>query len=345
MWRRLLPLFRTPAAAHVVQAGIRAEATARRTAQQALSQWDALLHNMIGPAVDPQLERIRALEYQLEPDGHRLINTAPGRRPVVHWHESGAGEVVLLLNGWTASGLVWPTAWINELSGRYRVVRVDNRGSGWSRSAPSPFTIAELADDAAAVLSFLGVRSAIVLGYSMGGMIAQELALRYPGIVRKLVLVGTKPPIPEDIPAGFAAFASALAPPAEGGEIRAYFRALWSGFGAPGFADQHPDILDEIVEKTVRRPTPRDGVFAQLRAVAGWSGPQRLRALSTDTIVVHGDVDPLMPVANGPRLAELIPHARYLELPGVGHLVAYEAGEVLTDLIDTTDISRRKADH
>ena len=123
----------------------------------------------------------------------RGIGKAGRFRPVVNFHSSGSGDALLLLNGWTASGLLWPDRWLRDLEARFRVIRIDNRGSGWSRSAPTPYDIGDLADDAAAVLRGLGVESATVLGLSMGGAIAQELALRYPRLVSALVLVGTRP--------------------------------------------------------------------------------------------------------------------------------------------------------
>jgi 3-oxoadipate enol-lactonase len=104
----------------------------------------------------------------------------PASPPAVHWRTSGRGPALVLLNGWSASGLAWPRSWIRRLGASFRVIRVDNRGSGWSRHAPTPFTMADLADDVADVLDAEGVERATVLGLSMGGMIAQELALRAP---------------------------------------------------------------------------------------------------------------------------------------------------------------------
>jgi pimeloyl-ACP methyl ester carboxylesterase len=120
----------------------------------------------------------------------------PPQRPVVHWHDGGRGPALLLLNGWSASGLVWPESWLARLEERYRVIRIDNRGTGWSRSAPYPFTIADMADDARDVLRACRIDRAAVLGQSMGGMIAQELAIRHGGFVGKLVLAATRPPAP-----------------------------------------------------------------------------------------------------------------------------------------------------
>ena len=104
----------------------------------------------------------------------------------------------MLLNGWTASGLVWPAGLVAALERDHRVVRIDNRGSGWSRHAPRPYTIGDLAADARRVIDGLGLGRPTVVGLSMGGMIAQELALRWPDRVGRLVLLGTRPPNPED---------------------------------------------------------------------------------------------------------------------------------------------------
>jgi pimeloyl-ACP methyl ester carboxylesterase len=251
----------------------------------------------------------------------------------VHWHVSGSGEPLLLLNGWTASGLVWPSPWLRRLEQHYRVIRIDNRGSGFSRHAPSPFTIADLADDARRVLRRCGVPSATVLGFSMGGMIAQELAHRHPEFVSSLVLVGTRPPTPAQVPADRAALAAAMQPPAPGQSPADHVRVTWGRLAAPGFAEEHPHILDELVAQVLRRPTPRACVLAQVRAIAGWHGPHRCAHIKVPTVVVHGTRDPLMPVGNGMRLARLIPRAEYVELAGVGHLVAHEAGGELGQVL------------
>lgn len=254
-------------------------------------------------------------------------------RAEVNWHVGGSGEPLLLLNGWTASGVLWPSAWLRRLEQRYLVIRVDNRGTGWSRNAPSPFTIAHLASDARSVLRSCRLRSATVLGFSMGGLIAQELALRHPDVVSGLVLVATRPPTPAHVPADRSTLAAAMQPPAPGQELADHLRITWSRLTAPGFAEENPAVMDELVAQIVRRPTPHACVLAQVRAIAGWHGPHRCGRIAVPTVVVHGTRDPLMPVGNGMRLARLIPQAQYVELPGVGHLVAHEAGDDLLDVL------------
>jgi len=272
--------------------------------------------------------------WQERADGAYLrgsaIETPAGRHwrpPAVNWHEGGAGQPLLLLNGWTASGLTWPTSWLRRLESRFRVIRIDNRGTGWSHNAPAPFTIADMADDARDVLRACGVDQAVVLGTSMGGMIAQELALRHPGYVEKLILVATTPPTPARVASDYPVL-SLLSIPAPGQDLRDYFGGLGQ-FAAEGFAEAHPDILDEFVAQMMRRVTPRPMVLSQARAIWAWCGARRLRHLSVPTTVVHGDRDVLVRPENGIWLSRHIPGATYEELPGVGHLVAQEAGDQL----------------
>ena len=254
-------------------------------------------------------------------------------RPVINYTRGGSGEPLLLINGWTASGSVWPADWIRQLEERFLVIRPDNRGSGWSRTAARPFSIADLADDAKTVMEACGVERARVLGLSMGGMIAQELTLRHPDAVERLVLVGTRPPTPAAVLSAPHLLVDSMRRPGRDESLWEYFRVMWAAFAGPDFAKSHAERLDELVEQIVRRPTPRQGMFDQVRAMMAWRGAQRLTGIAVPTDVIHGDSDPLIPVANGRRLAALIPGAQYQELVGVGHLVPQEAGEFLLETL------------
>jgi pimeloyl-ACP methyl ester carboxylesterase len=310
--------------------GIRNEALMRRAVDLQLSLGTAMT------GIETTAARRRRREFNEAAQFHNAPEQrGAALRPAVNWHEGGDGPALLLLNGSTASGLVWPDSWLRRLEKRYRVIRIDNRGTGWSRCAPHPFTIGDLADDARNVLRACGIDRATVLGLSLGGMIAQELALRHSKAVERLVLVATRPPTPAQLPSPSDALLSLIKTPPPGEDLRAFFVATWSTLVADGFAAEHPEVMSEVADQIVRRVTPRGAVLNQARAIWAWHGATRLRRIDTPTTVVHGDRDPLLTVGNGMRLARLIPDASYLELPGVGHLVPQEAGDVLLHALES----------
>jgi 3-oxoadipate enol-lactonase len=324
--RALGPCTASEPVAVAMEVGIRHEAAVRRALATA---------GDIGSAVISHAATVTTR-------GRRSVNTgvfegemAAKTRPVVHWRQSGNGPPLLLLNGWTASGLAWPNQWLSRLEESYDVIRIDNRGTGWSRSAPWPFTIEDLADDARDVLDDSATEPAAVLGISMGGMIAQELAIRHSDIVGKLVLVATRPPTPAHTPMSSDALRLTWGRPPRDHSLREFLVTTWAQTTGDGFAAAHPQVLDELGDQIMRRITPRGGRVNQMRAIMSWHGPQRLRRISAPTTIVHGAQDPLITVDNGRRLAELIPAARYVELSGVGHLVAHEAGDSLIDALNS----------
>jgi pimeloyl-ACP methyl ester carboxylesterase len=245
-------------------------------------------------------------------------------RSEIYWRENGHGPPLVLLNGWSASGIAWPSEWVHELRSQFRVIRIDNRGTGWSRYARTPFTMADLADDVLAVLEDAEIDRATVFGLSMGGMIAQEVAIRAPERVGGLVLAGTAPPMPAYRPKTSLAATALLRPIGRRETLEDYFRSLWSQAVGEGFADRHPEIVDELVGQVVQRPTPRRLLVHQLRAVLGWGHAGRLAGISAPTVILHGTDDRFIEIGAGRRIAELIPGSRFVELDGVGHLIPHE---------------------
>jgi 3-oxoadipate enol-lactonase len=320
-------LMRKQTYARLVEAGITWEAWALLSSDRMRQVWGVPTTGELARAK----EEIAALEANPAADRHQP--SLRGHQPLVHWHEGGEGPPLLLLNGWTASGIMWHGEWLHRLEQHFRVIRPDNRGSGWSRNAPAPFTIADMADDAAAVLKASGHTSAVVAGLSMGGMIAQELAIRHPEQVSRLVIMASRPPSPDDLLADSSLLRKILAPP-DGKALPAYFRDLWGEFTGPGF--DAPEVLDELVDQILTRPTPRSLLMMQTRAIAAWNGPRRLSSISAPTVVVHGVDDRLMPVGNGMRLARLIPGAGYIELRDVGHLLPHEAPGAVADILESS---------
>ena len=192
----------------------------------------------------------------------------------------------------------------------------DNRGVGRTGVPAEPFTIDDMADDAAGVIGAAGVEGAHVLGASMGGVIAQELALRHPELVRSLILGCTGPGgrdavLADPGAAGFLAARAGMTP-----REAAIASIPW--VYAPDTS--RADIMADI-EVRMTRPTPADGYAAQLRAVLTHGGTlPRLRGLAMRTLIIHGTADRLVPPANADLLAGAIPGAELVMLDGAGHI-------------------------
>jgi len=213
----------------------------------------------------------------------------------------------------------------------FRVIQLDNRGSGRSSAPRGLFRIRHLADDAAAVLDAAGVEDAFVFGISMGGMVAQELALRHPGRVRALALGAT-----------FASHLGSRKPSLATGWL--LLRAVGGGRHAP------QAVVARLLVSAEHFAGGAEAFGAWLRsaehvslgtsvrqmvAVALHHASGRLRRLQVPTLVITGDRDRLVPPANSRRLAALIPGARLLELPGAGHVFPVERpGETVAALTE-----------
>src|SRR4051812_5519018 len=203
--------------------------------------------------------------------------SAPGKHASsgdlkIHYQDSGSGPPILVLNGWTASGLIWPDEWVQALEDDHRLLRVCNRGTGWSDSVTDPFTVADMVADAVAVLDSEGIGRAHVFGLSMGGMIAQQLALTHPERVDHLVLCATAPPPPDTVFADPAVFSKLFTPPEGATSMNEIVGNVWSSIAGPRFPDRGADVLDRLVARAVERPTPLEVIMLQMQAIATRTG-------------------------------------------------------------------------
>jgi pimeloyl-ACP methyl ester carboxylesterase len=234
---------------------------------------------------------------------------------------------VLLLTGLASKRLGWYRQ-LPVFGQTYRTIALDHRDVGDSDPADGPYTTGDQADDAAAVLRALGIEGAHVVGISMGGYIAQELAARHPALVRKLVLTGTSAGGPSHVPPA-PEIAALLTQSREGMEIGELARRTYAVIMAPGYLDAHPDDAEHIMETARYRPQTLEAYLRQLQACLGhnMTDPDRLSQLRVPALVIHGDMDPLVPTANGLYLAAHLPDARLLLYGGVGHMAIVERAE------------------
>ena len=248
----------------------------------------------------------------------------------LYWEAHGDGNPLLLIMGLGAT-LEWWNRLTPSLSSRYRTILFDNRGAGRSDAPPGPYSISVMAADAAAVLDAAGVTSAHVVGLSMGGYIAQELALQHPERVRSLVLGCTSCGGPAAVRAA-PEVVSALGARAKMTREEATWGMVPYTFDAATPRERIAEDLAMRLGSTVTN----DGYFAQFGAIRAWSGAyDRLKDIRVPTLVIHGETDQLVPPENGRILARAIPNAQLVLLPQASHIFLTDQPELARDAILT----------
>ena len=204
-----------------------------------------------------------------------------------------------------------------EFSDRYRVLTFDQRGSGLSDKPDMPYSIAMLADDTAGLIDHLHLSPAHVLGISMGGTIAQELALRHPAKVRSLILGCTTLGGPKSIRLGGTGLSSAYSTQSMTAEERG--KALAEAAFTKGYLEQHPEVIESMI--AARRARPIDsGAFAhRMKAIVEFDAYDRLPQIHCPTLVIAGKDDALINWENSRLIAERIEGAKLVVLEPAGH--------------------------
>ena len=246
----------------------------------------------------------------------------------IYWEEQGSGYPILLIMGLGASLEAWDRM-APALARRYRVLLFDNRGVGRSDVPPGPYSLETMADDAAAVLDAAGVESAHIYGASMGGMIAQEFALRHPSRVRKLILgctaCGGREAVRAD-PEVVAALTARATMPRE--------EAMW--MMAPYIYDTSTprERIEEDFRSRLSANGSNEGYAAQYDAIRAWSGSfARLAGLRMPTLVIHGETDRLVPPENGRIVARGIAGSKLVMLPRASHIYMTDQTEATSSAI------------
>ena len=243
----------------------------------------------------------------------------------------GEGDPLLLIMGMSGSQHHWGEPFLAELERDMQVITFDHRGVGDSAPLEGAITIAEMAEDAAALLGGLGFERADVLGISMGGMVAQELALAHPRRVRTLTLGCTYAGGPD----------SALTEPAVvlrlqesmlSGDRERAIRTAFEVNTSSSYAARQ-DRWEAFHQVALRGAVAVPVIMAQMQAIAAHDTSARLASITAPTLVIHGTEDLLLPVSNAHAIAAAIPGAHLEILDGVGHLFFWERPEEAAALV------------
>jgi pimeloyl-ACP methyl ester carboxylesterase len=248
------------------------------------------------------------------------VPNIPTRDIMTYYEEAGSGEPLLMIMGLSGDLQAWALQ-APALARKYRVITYDNRGAGRTSAPDKPYSISQMAGDAVALLDALGIQKAHVLGFSMGGYVAQELAITHPERVEKLILLATAPSID-----GYGRVA-----------VRNWMNVRRSNMSREQvvrYTSQFlysAELLDDdaryerAIQNNLANPyAQQDHAFIrQAEAVLAFDARERLANVKSPALVLAGKEDILVPPRNGERLAKLIPGATLKTLSG-GHLGCIE---------------------
>jgi pimeloyl-ACP methyl ester carboxylesterase len=295
----------------------------------------------------------------VNPSAHQPPQTARANGVSLCYEIFGdaAAEPMILIMGLGAQMVLWDDDFCRKLAARgFRVIRFDNRDIGKSSHlsggkrltavellklrllkipVQAPYKLRDMAEDTVGLMDALGIKSAHIVGASMGGMIAQEIAISFPQRVRSLTSIMSttgNPKLPQ--PTREAAAMLMAPPPASREEFLDRFAKTWKVLRVGSFPED--EALDRARgERIFERGLNPAGVGRQLRAVlASGSRKERLRAVKAPTLVIHGTVDPLVRPEGGKDTAASIPGAKLMMIEGMGHAVPIRFWPDIIDAID-----------
>jgi 3-oxoadipate enol-lactonase len=233
----------------------------------------------------------------------------------------GSGETLLLLPGMMAHHRYWRPAFLDELRASYELVALDYRGTGASDPAREPFAISDLATDVWEVLEALGIETTSVFGFSMGGVVALELALRWPERIEQLVLAA--PAVAIEGPPLNSTELSRISRVLRSGDLERSLQVTWEANVSIDFRDDRAGYVDWVEAAAAHRMSLRT-IEHQLAAIDGYSPAAPLDELHVPTLVLHGGEDRLVPLARSRLLVDQLPRADLRTFEGAGHLFFWE---------------------
>jgi pimeloyl-ACP methyl ester carboxylesterase len=252
----------------------------------------------------------------------------------IFYEMHGEGAPLLLIMGWTASSEDWDPQLLKDLSRFYRVIVFDNRGTGRSDKPDVEYSIGMMTDDVVGLLEAINIQKAHVLGFSMGGMIAQELALRHPEKVSSLILCGTSCGGLNSVQLKQEtqrAVSTIMNPPPEMkmNEMMMLFMRLI--YTTRYIQENKEDIIKAWM--SMKYPTPPYVHKRQFQAILDYDSYDQLPDLGVPTLVLTGEEDVMIPPENSGILADRIPDAQLHTFKGAAHMFLEEVREQAASVI------------
>ena len=266
----------------------------------------------------------------------------------IYYEIHGDGHPLVLIAGLSYSHWQWHKM-VPGLAEQFRVILFDNRGIGQTDKPEGPYSAPMLAADTAGLLEALDVERAAVMGHSMGGFVAQELALERPDLVSELILASTHFGGPDHVPIteeAMAVFADISGDPME------RFRRGLAVVTAPGFAEENAAVIEEWMAYRAQNPIEPGPYQAQLAVGMGLVSEEaayahRLHRVQAPTLILFGEHDKVVPPANAQLLADKIPNSAVTILPDAGHFFPLEtpdaAVQAVVDFMDAQARSDEKS--
>jgi 3-oxoadipate enol-lactonase len=248
----------------------------------------------------------------------------------LYYDVAGEGPAVCLINGYRLSGAAWPDAFINQLASRFEIISFDNRGTGRSDKPPGGYEFANMATDVLGLLDTLRLQRVHLLGFSMGGAIAQEFATRHADRLDRLILFGTFCGGIWAEPASYSVFKLLLTADDQSPEEAA--RQAWPVTYSPEYLATNADAVEQQMRRELEHPTPTFVAQRQMEALRQFDGYGDLPNIRAPTLVATGAEDVLVKPRNSQILASRIPNSRLELLADLGHRAIWEAPEEIADL-------------
>ncbi|MHC2333398.1 alpha/beta fold hydrolase [Bradyrhizobium sp. USDA 4454] len=237
----------------------------------------------------------------------------------------GCGPPLVLVMGYRLSSAAWPTAFVDRLAREFTVLTLDNRGTGQSDKPVHGYALANMARDIHDLLDVLDLERVHLLGYSMGGAIAQEFTRQFPERVTSLILCAT---MCGGVEATYAnARVVRVMRDLDGLSPEQVARQIWKVTYAPAYLAQNQGAAAAQMRREIALPTPLHAADLQFQAFAEFDGSKALNDIRCPALVLTGDLDELIPPQNSRLIAKRIPNARLIVLSDGGHRVLWERTE------------------